>query len=50
MQDGKGLAGVDESQVTGWRGWPHHMVLLAMTFLLEVRQERVAKAPLWSTQ
>ena len=24
LQDAKGLAGLDEYQVTGWRGWHHH--------------------------
>jgi SRSO17 transposase len=34
LEDAKGLAGLDEYQVTGWRGWYHHtaMVLLAQQF------------------
>jgi len=52
VQDGKELAGLDEYQVTGWRGWHHHMtlVLLAMLFLLEVKHDLVEKAPLLSLQ
>jgi len=46
LEDAKGLAGLDEYQVTGWRGWHHHtaMVLLAMLFLLEVKQSLVSQA------
>jgi SRSO17 transposase len=41
LQDAKGLAGLDEYQVTGWRGWHHHtaMVLLAMLFLLRLKRK-----------
>ena len=45
LQDGKGLAGLDEYQVIGWRGWHHHMtmVLLAMLFLLHLNTHPSAK-------
>jgi SRSO17 transposase len=48
IQDAKSLAGMDEYQVTGWRGWNHHMtmVLLAMLFLLELKQLLFPKAPM----
>jgi len=48
LQDAKGLAGLDEYQVTGWRGWHHHtaMVLLAMLFLLRLKRRLAPKAPM----
>lgn len=52
LQDGKGLAGLDEYQVRGWRGWHHHMtmVLLAMLFLLQLKHRLKDQAPLLSLQ
>ena len=52
LQDAKGLAGLDEYQVIGWRGWHHHMtmVLLAMLFLLQLKQSLRPKAPLITLQ
>jgi SRSO17 transposase len=52
LEDGKGLAGLDEYQVIGWRGWHHHMtmVLLAMVFLEFLRKKLGAKAPLMTLQ
>lgn len=52
LEDAKGLAGLDEYQVLGWKGWHHHMsmVLLAMLFLLELKQNLRPKAPLFSLQ
>ena len=52
LQDGKGLAGLDEYQVLGWRGWHHHMtmVLLAMLFLLQLKHRLKEQAPLLSLQ
>jgi SRSO17 transposase len=52
LEDAKGLGGLDEYQVLGWRGWHHHtsMVLLAMLFLLELKQDLRPKAPLLSLQ
>jgi hypothetical protein len=52
LEDAKGLAGLDEYQVLGWTSWHHHtsMVLLAMLFLLELRQDLRPKAPLFSLQ
>jgi|TARA_B100001971_G_C18203922_1_gene546340 SRSO17 transposase len=52
LQDAKGLAGLDEYQVIGWRGWHHHMtmVLLAMLFLLQLKQTLRSKAPLITLQ
>ena len=40
LQEAKGLAGLDEYQVIGWRDWHHHMtlVLLAMLFLLQLKR------------
>jgi len=52
LQDAKGLAGLDEYQVIGWRGWHHHMtmVLLAMLFLVQLKQTLRPKAPLITLQ
>ena len=52
LEDSKGLAGLDEYQVLGWRGWHHHMtmVLLAMVFLEVLRKKLGAKAPLLTLQ
>lgn len=52
LQDAKGLAGLDEYQVTGWRGWHHHMtmVLLAMLFLLYLKRNLAPKAPMITLQ
>lgn len=39
LQDAKGLAGLDQYRITGWRGWHHHtaMVMLAILYLLMMR-------------
>jgi hypothetical protein len=39
LEDAKGLVGLDQYRVTGWRGWHHHtaMVMLAMLFLLTIK-------------
>ena len=52
MQDAKGLAGLDEYQVIGWRGWHHHMtlVLLAMLFLLQLKRTLQPQAPMLTLQ
>jgi SRSO17 transposase len=52
LEDAKGLAGLDEYQVIGWRGWHHHMtmVILAMLFLLQLKQTLRPKAPMLSLQ
>jgi SRSO17 transposase len=52
LEDAKGLAGLDEYQVIGWRGWHHHMtmVLLAMLFLRHLQQTLQPKAPLLTLQ
>lgn len=52
IQDAKGLAGLDEYQVIGWRGWHHHtaMVLLAMLFLLKLKHDLRPKAPMITLQ
>ena len=52
LQDAKGLAGLDEYQVRGWRGWHHHMtmVILAMLFLLQLKHELRTKAPMLTLQ
>jgi SRSO17 transposase len=52
LQDAKGLAGLDEYQVRGWRGWHHHMtmVILAMLFLLQLKHQLRIKAPMLTLQ
>ena len=52
LQDAKGLGGLDEYQVIGWRGWHHHtaMVLLAMLFLLRLKRKLAPKAPMLTLQ
>ena len=52
LEDGKGLAGLDEYQVIGWTGWHHHMsvVILAMLFLLKLKCQLKAKAPMMTLQ
>ena len=52
IEDAKGLAGLDEYQLIGWRGWHHHMTMtmLAMLFLVTLRQNLVAQAPLLTLQ
>ena len=52
LEDAKGLAGLDEYQVIGWRGWHHHMtmVMLAMVFLVSLKQQLGKKAPLLTLQ
>ena len=52
LEDAKGLAGLAEYQVIGWRGWHHHMTMsmLAMLFLLTLRKNLVAQAPLLTLQ
>ena len=52
IEDAKGLAGLDEYQVIGWRGWHHHMTMtmLAMLFLLTLRKNLVAQAPMLTLQ
>jgi SRSO17 transposase len=39
LQDAKGLAGLDQYRITGWRGWHHHtaMVMLAVLYLLTTK-------------
>ena len=51
LQDAKGLVGLDQYRVTGWRGWHHHtaMVMLAMLFLLTIKtalKEKIEKMTL----
>jgi len=52
LQDAKGLAGLDEYQVIGWRGWHHHMtlVMLAMLFLLTSKRQLQPTAPMLTLQ
>ena len=52
LQDAKGLAGLDEYQVIGWRDWHHHMtlVLLAMLFLLQLKRTLQPQAPMLTLQ
>lgn len=46
LQDAKGLVGLDQYRVTGWRGWHHHtaMVMLAMLYLLTTKATLVGLA------
>ena len=51
LEDAKGLVGLDQYRVTGWRGWHHHtaMVMLAMLFLHTIKtslKEKVEKMSL----
>lgn len=52
IEDAKGLAGLDEYQVIGWRGWHHHMTMtmLAMLFLVTLRKNLVLQAPMLTLQ
>jgi SRSO17 transposase len=52
IEDAKGLAGLDEYQVIGWRGWHHHMTMtmLAMLFLVTLRKNLVIQAPMLTLQ
>lgn len=52
LEDAKGLAGLAEYQVIGWRGWHHHMTMtmLAMLFLLTLRKNWVSQAPMLTLQ
>jgi SRSO17 transposase len=52
IEDAKGLAGLDEYQVIGWRGWHHHMTMtmLAMLFLVTLRKNLGVKAPMLTLQ
>lgn len=52
LEDAKGLAGLAEYQVIGWRGWHHHMTMtmLAMLFLLTLRKNLVDQAPMLTLQ
>jgi SRSO17 transposase len=52
LEDAKGLVGLAEYQVIGWRGWHHHMTMtmLAMLFLLSLRKNLVAQAPMLTLQ
>lgn len=50
FQDGKSEAGMADYQVRKWRGWQHHMalVMMAMLFMLQQRQEHRSELPLLS--
>lgn len=52
LEDAKGLAGLDEYQVIGWRGWHHHvtMTMLAMLFLVTLRKNLAVQAPMLTLQ
>ena len=52
IEDAKGLAGLDEYQIIGWRGWHHHMTMtmLAMLFLVTLRTNLVSQAPMLTLQ
>ena len=52
IEDAKGLAGLDEYQLIGWRGWHHHMtmVLLSMLYLLQLKCSLRPKAPMLTLQ
>lgn len=46
LEDAKGLVGLDQYRVTGWRGWHHHtaMVMLAMLYLQSIKAFHVEEA------
>jgi SRSO17 transposase len=50
FQDSKQQCGLDDYQVRGWLGWPHHMalVMMAMQFMLEQRLKNRQEYPLLS--
>jgi SRSO17 transposase len=50
FEDAKGEVGLTDYQVRGWRGWQHHaaLVMMAMLFLLQEREEARAEQPLLS--
>ena len=50
FQDAKTTAGMDHYQIRGGLAWQHHMVMvmMAMLFLLETRQEQEESHPLLS--
>lgn len=52
LEDAKGLAGLAEYQVIGWRGWHHHMTMtmLAMLFLVTLRKNLGSQAPMLTLQ
>jgi len=52
IEDAKGLAGLDEYQLIGWRGWHHHMTMtmLAMLFLVSLRKNLTSQAPMLTLQ
>jgi len=52
IEDAKGLAGLDEYQLIGWRGWHHHMTMtmLAMLFLVTLRKNLGGQTPLLTLQ
>lgn len=52
IEDAKGLAGLDQYQLIGWRGWHHHMsmTMLAMLFLVSLRKNLSIQAPMLTLQ
>src|SRR5271156_2218834 len=52
FEDGKSQLGMADYEVRKWRGWHHHMAMiaLAMLFLLKERVEHEASAPLLSAR
>jgi SRSO17 transposase len=52
LEDAKGLAGLADYQVIGWRGWHHHMTMtmLAMLFLVTLRARLLPQAPMLTLQ
>lgn len=50
LEDAKGLSGLADYRVRGWNGWHHHtaLVMLAMVYLLTLRNKLLDKAPLMS--
>ncbi len=41
FQDGKTSLGMADYQVRGWRGWHHHMAMVALAMLFLLRERRV---------
>ena len=52
FEDAKSQLGMADYEVRKWRGWHHHMALvaLAMLFLLKERVEHEERAPLLSAR
>ena len=52
FEDAKSPLGMADYEVRKWRGWHHHMAMIALArlFLLKERVEHEASAPMWSAR